>query len=301
MIAPIRSSRVVPMSDLIRRHPLIAYFIIAYAGSWIIWASHILSLDGMGLLPFHSPFSYMLTISIGTFTGPAVSAFIVAAATEGAAGVRRLLSRIVQWRVGLAWYLFIFIGFPLIEVLGVIAVPGVMAKVTPVDWLPELAAAVAFFVYPGLLAGPIGEEIGWRGVALPRLQSRHGPVMASLVLGLLWAFWHAPLWFSGQWAPLTLANVATYVVWITAATFIFTWVFNNTQGSVLMAILLHGVMDVFPNAFILPHLPSAGEMTASGALAMYWGLAIGFGVFAGLLLVFTRGRLGLKGSLLPSP
>ena len=77
--------------------------------------------------------------------------------------------------------------------------------------------------------------------------------------------------------------------------FIFTWVFNNTRGSVLMAILLHGTMDVFPNAFLLAHLPGAAEMTSAGVLSMYWGLALGFGLFA--LLLFTRGRLGKQDGL----
>ena len=75
-------------------------------------------------------------------------------------------------------------------------------------------------------------------------------------------------------------------------TFIFTWVFKNTRGSVLMAILLHGTMDVFPNAFLLAHLPGAAGMTGAGVLSMYWGLALGFGLFALLLIIFTRGWLG---------
>jgi hypothetical protein len=117
-------------------------------------------------------------------------------------------------------------------------------------------------------------------------------VKASLILGVLWAFWHAPIWFSGQWSVPSAPNIAVYVFWIVAVTFIFTWVFNNTQGSVFMAILLHGTMDVFPNAFLLAHLPGAAEMTSAGVLSMYWGLALGFGLFALLLVIATRGRLG---------
>jgi hypothetical protein len=103
------------------------------------------------------------------------------------------------------------------------------------------------------------------------LQQFHAPVKASLILGVLWAFWHAPIWFSGQWSTPSVPNIAVYVFWIVAVTFIFTWVFNNTRGSVFMAILLHGTMDVFPNAFLLAHLPGAAEMTSAGALSMYWG------------------------------
>ena len=280
------------MSDVIRRYPLISYFAIAYAGSWVVWALFVLSLEGSGLLLFHAPASFMVLVGIGTFSGPTVSALVVTAATEGGAGIVRLLRRIVQWRVGLAWYLFAFVGLPAIETLGTIAIPGALASVTPIDVLPELMSAAVFFVYPALLAGPLGEEIGWRGVALPRLQQLHGPVKASLILGVLWAFWHAPIWFSGQWSTPSVSNIAVYVFWIVAVTFIFTWVFNNTGGSVLMAILLHGTMDVCPTAFLLAHLPGAAEMTSSGVLSMYWGLALGFGLFALLLVVFTHGRLG---------
>jgi uncharacterized protein len=283
------------VSDVIRRYPLISYFGIAYAGSWVVWALFVLSLEGSGLLPFHAPSSFLVLIGIGTFSGPTVSALVVTAATAGQAGMVRLLRRIVQWRVGLAWYLFTFVGLPAIETLGTIAIPGALASLTPIDLLPELMSAAVFFVYPALLAGPLGEEIGWRGVALPRLQQLHGPVKASLILGVLWAFWHAPIWFSGQWSTPSVPNIAVYVFWIVAVTFIFTWVFNNTRGSVLMAILLHGTMDVFPNAFLLAHLPGAAEMTSSGALSMYWGLALGFGLFALLLVIFTRGRLGKQG------
>jgi membrane protease YdiL (CAAX protease family) len=218
----------------------------------------------------------------------------VTAVTEGREGVVRLLRRVLQWRVGLAWYVFTFVGLPAIETLGTIAIPGALASTTPINWLPELMSAAIFFVYPALLAGPLGEEIGWRGFALPRLQRLAGSVKASLILGILWAFWHAPIWFSGQWSAPTVPNIAVYVFWIVAVTFTFTWVFNNTQGSVLMAILLHGTMDVFPNAFLLAHLPGASKMTEAGVLSMYWGLALGFGVFALLLVIFTRGRLGYR-------
>jgi hypothetical protein len=136
------------VGDLIRRYPLIAYFVIAYAGTWLVWALFVLSRDGSGLLPFQSPSSFMVLIGIGTFSGPAASAFVVTAVVEGAAGVVRLLRRIVQWRTGLGWYLFVFFGLPAIETLGTIAIPGVLASATSIDWLPELTSAAVFFIYP---------------------------------------------------------------------------------------------------------------------------------------------------------
>lgn len=282
------------MTNIIRQFPLTAYFVIAYVGSWACWALFVLSREGSGLLTFHSPAGYMAIISLGTFIGPALGAFVVTATTKGREGVADLVRRILRWRVGLAWYLFVFVGFPAIEAFGTLAVLGPATPTSPLEGWQEIIAAGSFFLFPGLLAGPLGEEIGWRGFALPHLQRRMGPVAASLMLGLLWAFWHAPLWFAGQWTIPTLGNIAAYVLWITAATFIFTWVFNNTRQSILLAILLHATMDVFPNAFLLPHLPGAAEMTGLGVLTMYLGLAVGFGAFALFLIAMTKGRLGYR-------
>ena len=102
-----------------------------------------------------------------------------------------------------------------------------------------------------------------------------------------------PDW-AAQNGGFNLTGVTVFTLGVFPLTIILTWVFNNTRGSVLMAILLHGTMDVFPNAFLLAHLPGAAETTSAGALSMYWGLALGFGLFALLLVVFTRGRLGKR-------
>ena len=256
------------------------------------WALFVLSRQGTGLLPFDAPLDFLAVIAIGTFTGPALAGLIVTIAIEGRAGAQDLLRRLLLWRVGPIWYAVVFLGLPAIETLGALAMPGVAGTATPIDLPRELAEGAVFFVYPALFCGPLGEEIGWRGIALPKLQALYGPATASLILGLLWAFWHAPIWFSGQWSQPNAANIAVYVSWVVGVTFIFTWVFNRTRGSVLIAVLLHGVMDVFPNVFLLPHLPGLAEMTRSGVLALYWGLAAAFGAAALLLLAVTRRRLG---------
>jgi membrane protease YdiL (CAAX protease family) len=292
MTLNVREKRGSAAAGVMSRYPLISYFVIAFAISWLIEATFVLSQDGSGLLPFKAPMSFMVTVGIATSAGPAISAFVVTAIVAGTRGVTDLFRRIVHWRVGLRWYLFVLVGLPITVTLGTIMLPGALASATPMDVLPELLAYVPFFVYPALIAGgPLGEEIGWRGFALPRLQDMHGPILASVILGVLWAVWHMPIWFSGHWTQPTIPNIALYVLWITAVTFIYTWVFNNTQGSVLMAILTHASMDAFPNAILWDHIPEATKMTNYGVLYGYWGLILGFGVFALLLLVTTRGRL----------
>jgi membrane protease YdiL (CAAX protease family) len=181
-----------PLGGLLARHPLVFYFLIAYAGSWLVWMPLVLSEDGVGLLPFSSPLLAIVLLSIGTFLGPTLSAFIMTGITEGSAGVRRLLGRIVLWRVGLRWYLFALIGIPLVMVLGTFVLPGALASFEPIDPLFALTSYLPFFVFI-LLLGPLGEEPGWRGFALPRLQLLYGPLVGSIILWPLWVFWHLPL------------------------------------------------------------------------------------------------------------
>src|SRR3954447_19155850 len=111
---------------LLARHPLTFFFLMAFAFSWIAWSPWYLSEEGIGLLPY--PVSAFPWLALGIFLGPTLAAFIMTGVTEGITGIRRLLRRIVLWRVGLRWYLFAFIGVPLVMMLGTILVPGGLAS-----------------------------------------------------------------------------------------------------------------------------------------------------------------------------
>src|SRR5215208_4409723 len=124
---PVQSAS--PYKGLLARHPLSFFFLIAFAFTWIAWAPWVLSEDGLGLLPYQlgDTVSGLLNTA-AIFLGPTVSALIMTATTEGRVGIRRLLRRIVLWRVGLRWYLFAFIGVPLVMALGAIIVLGGLAS-----------------------------------------------------------------------------------------------------------------------------------------------------------------------------
>ena len=283
-------------ASLLARYPLTFYFIIALGGTWIVWSLFVLSQDGARLLPFRSPTSFMRIMFLGQVFGPTLAAFVMTGITEGKPGLNRFIRRIVEWRVGFQWYLFVLVAIPAIMTLGTIVLPGILSSFKPFEHpLSELLHYLIFYIYPALLVGgPLFEEIGWRGFALPRLEQRYGPMAASLLLGIIWAFWHMPVWFSRQWTVPTILNMTFFVFWITAATFIYTWIFNNTKGSVLIAILAHASMDAFPNAILWPLFPAATKLTDYGFLYGYLGLIVGFGVTALLLILFTRGRLGYQ-------
>jgi membrane protease YdiL (CAAX protease family) len=274
-----------PYKGLLARHPLVFFFIFAYAGTWLLEMPYILSEDGSGLLPYSSPL-LIWTSPLTIFTGPFLAAFIMTGVTEGRAGIGRLLRRFVLWRVGLGWYLFVLIVIPLILVLSVIVLPGALGSF---QGLATLAPLPLLFlaVYVFFLSGPMGEEPGWRGFALPRLQALHGPLVGSLILGVLWGLWHLPLFFT-PWNELTTFNVVVYALATICLSIIYTWVFNNTKGSLLIAILLHWSFDVatVPVASLFP-----------APIVLDYGLLVilpGFGALALVLVALTRGRLGYQ-------
>ena len=277
---------------LLVRYPLTFYFIIAYALSWLVWAPLALSEDGSGFLSFRSPVGVSASVVIASFGGPFLAAFIMTGITAGRAGMARLLCRFVLWRVGLGWYLFALIGIPMILALGVILLPGALSSfkglaplVLPMPWL-------SLIVYV-LFHGPLGEEPGWRGFALPRLQRLHGPMVGSLILGPLWALWHLPMFWVPSWnfAPTPL-NIVLFVIAAIPLTIIMTWVFNNTKGSLLIAILGHWAFDI--SFVILNLLFTAHIVTDYGSTLP---ILIGLGAVALLVIALTRGQLGYEHSL----
>jgi uncharacterized protein len=274
---------------LLTRHPLVFFFLIAYAGSWLLEVPIALSETGTGLLPFTIPRPLLaLAIAAATFLGPTLSAFIMTGITEGRIGIRRLLRRYVLWRVEFRWYLFVLLVIPAIEVLGAIVVPGVLGSFQSLTLTLVLTYPVAF-VSTFILGGPLGEEPGWRGFALPRLQPLHGPLVGSVILGILWALWHLPLFWSGVWTPPTIPNIVMFILMITALTIIMTWVFNNAKGSLLITMLMHASFNTFANRIVAPLFP-APILSEYGLLPVL----VGFGATALVLIVVTRGRLGYQ-------
>ena len=278
----------VAREGLLARHPLVVFFVIAYAFSWLVWVPLALSEDGAGLLSFRSPIGVSAAVIIASFVGPFLSAFIMSGITEGRAGIGRLLRRFVLWRVGLGWYLFALIGIPMILVLGLIFLPGTLSSFQGLASLARLPL-LSLSVYV-LFHGPLGEEAGWRGFALPRLQHLHGPLVGSLILGPLWALWHLPLFWVPAWKfPPTLLNIVLWVIACIPFTIVMTWAFNNTKGSLLIATLVHATFDM--TFVILNLIFTAPIVTDYGSTLP---ILIGCGAVALLVIALTRGRLGYQ-------
>ena len=276
--------------NVLVRYPLVCFFVMAYAFTWIVTSPWTLGATGAGLLPVDlSVPATGLLLAAGIFAGPTLAAIIMTAVTDGRAGVRRLLGRLVLWRVGARWYLFALVGVPLIMLLGfmvyAMAPPDLAALGGPAYAVTYLVG----FVLTMVLGGPLFEEIGWRGFALPRLQRARGPLVASLLLGVLWAFWHLPQFLVPTWAASSggggVSGIALFVVAAVAFSVVISWVFNNTRASLLIAVLVHTSIDAFSGT-----MGSVYPTAASSA----WPMIIGFGLVAVVLVVATRGRLSYE-------
>jgi membrane protease YdiL (CAAX protease family) len=286
-----------PLRRLIKRHPLVAFFVLAFAGAWITFLPLLLSRNGVGLLPFTLPVAPFQTI--GPFAGPTLAAFIVTAATSGAAGLRQLLRRIVQWRVGVGWYLLALLGYPVLYVgTGIITSGKASLPATLAQW------SLFFTVYlPYVLVNLIstmGEEMGWVGYALPNLQQRIAPWLAAVTLGVLWGLWHLPAFFViGALGPFSPVVFAFFIVSAATDRITWTWIFNKTKGSVIILALLHAASNgAGPIGPLFPRLFPAAPLLGIGAL-LFLGLTIV--VFPVLILLFTRGRLSYKPDRVAQP
>jgi membrane protease YdiL (CAAX protease family) len=268
---------------------VLAYALLAYAVTWALWLPYYLSSAGLGLLPFPLP---GLVVVLGQY-GPSVAAFTLAAFTGGGPAVRGLIRRYGQWRVSLGWYLLVIVGPLALLVLTLVGRVGVAPLEAAGPDGPSIALEylLSVLVLKLVLGGALGEEAGWRGFALPRLQARHGPLRGSLILGAIWAGWHAPLYLDPvrvvQNPPLPFA------IGLLALAVVYTWVYNHTGGSLLLAILLHAGVNSAPPAVrdLVPGL-SPGE---------FFNLVIAGYVAAALLLITaTRGRLGAQPDVVSS-
>jgi uncharacterized protein len=274
---------------LLARHQILAYFIFAFAGTWMMLLVPVLAQNGLGVLPFLVPDIAMLVLFVAaTLAGPTLAAILMTAATGGRPGLRQFFRRYVQVRVGLRWYLLALLGLPLILLLAACAYFGLAPIQTalaqwPLLFTAYLPAVLIFMIMPGL-----AEEPGWRGFALPRLQRQYGPLLGSLILGLLHQVWHLPVFFitKGQMAmgPFNAGDFGYKIFTSLVLAVIWTWVFNNARGSIFMALVLHGTNNAIG---VLMH--GWGPQFSAANVSTLGDILVA--VCALLIIVFTRGRL----------
>src|SRR6476469_9444677 len=250
--------------ELIARHDLAVFFVLAFLFSWYPWIIALVRGTVSGPNPL----------------GPFIAALIVTGLADGRSGMRTLLGRIVRARIGWSSYAIVF-GLPIL--LCAIAVAVMIAFGQRIA-LPTAAAFRELperFVFIFLFIG-LGEEPGWRGFALPRLQQTHSPLIASLILAPIWALWHLPL-MGNEFAP---AIIPAFLISLLGGTLIQTWLFNRSKGSVFGQMLFHATVNTVGAGLIFPLLKGPAFVPFWYVYALLW-LAAGLTV---VLLGAAPGR-----------
>jgi membrane protease YdiL (CAAX protease family) len=230
--------------NFLQRYPVIPYTILAF----ILPAPIFL----LGIIPL--PFESVLIYASWT---PNLAAFIVIGLIlREKGGVRRLISGWKKWRVGFQWYLIalspLFIAFLAVGIYRLLG--GIPGKP-----LQPLGQTLLISLFLSTVTGAMGEELGWRGFLLPRIQAKYNALASSLIVGVIWALWHLPLWtIEGQIWEAT--PYWTFALGVISSSVLFTFVLNNTNGSLLLATLIHLAMNFGLNmVLILGWIPTPAE------------------------------------------
>ena len=254
---------------MVKRHPLIAFFVLAYALSWWPWILHALGISSAPIAGF----------------GPFLAALLVLGLTEGRRGIGRLLRRMVRWRVGPGWYAAALLIPAAVAGLATIVNVALGAEApTPGElrqWMGILPTFAILLLVPGL--GGAWEEPGWRGYAVPRMQTRWTALTSGLVLGVLVAGWHLPLVMTGQ---VHYADLFA----ILGATIVINWLFNHVRGSVLLIMIMHAANNAIAGNFFSPMFAGADSARQAWLLAAVWCAAAVAVVLIGGPRDFSRTR-----------
>jgi CAAX protease family protein len=226
----------------------------------------------LGALPEVVPTTALTPLALPGVLMPCVAATILTVRAAGRSGLRELYGRLLRWRVGWVW-LPVVVVQPVVLLVAALLYDSLGtddAVVRAADLgIGSLATSAVF-----LLVASTGEEVGWRGLALPALQAQGGPLRASIVLGLVTATWHLPYWvLQGVLADYGAGYLVIDYVFVLALTFQLTWLVNHGNGSVLVAVVFHVVFNLV-NVAILPVTASVGAFTLLTALECLIALAL---------------------------
>lgn len=248
--------------NIVQRHPIVAFFLIAYAFSWAIGG--LLIADYLGVISVPKFLHYVSAF------GPTVAALVVTAMLGGRAALADLWQRIARLNVGVVWWL-IGVGTPLALGLAAIVVYALSNNALPdlqlfgrVDYLGDIGILAALTLW--IATYGFGEEIGWRGFAFHRME-QGGWLKAAAVIGVLWGMWHLPYFFYKEnFIALGVGGFVGYLISITMGSVLLSWIYRGSGHSILMVALWHGLFD-FVSAS--PIAEGLGNALISGAVIVW--------------------------------
>jgi len=235
--------------SLVEKHQVLVLILLVYGLTWPFMILE--ALASRDLLPFDPPVAFTI---LQAFM-PGLAAVIVAGLVRGGPGIRALLGKYLIARVRFKWYAFAVFGMAGISIIAILltnlvgkspAIPLLSTDMPPTSGtVGVLVNILVLFVFSILFNT---EELAWRGFALPRLQTKHNALISSLVLSIPWLFFHLPLFFKVG-SSQAESSFISYAVGLVGLSVLFTWLSNNTRGSVLLACILHASMNTWTQVF----------------------------------------------------
>jgi len=257
----------------------------------VVWAALLALITLLSILPIFLYHVDLSTLSFGSdipivvgvgilLTGyaPAFAALLAVRFVPGSGGVRRLLAPAIRWRAHPIWYATAILGPIGLFLVGDV-IRSVLGLEAPAAWLALPSASTLAFLAGAVIAGSLGEEVGWRGLAQPRLQLEHGALPAAIAVGLLWSVWHLwPVVAPGGFAMTGVSGVVLTFVRLTATSVVYAWLLNSTRGSLLIVMLAHAGHNIA--AQVVP-LPGGTQQADPVTALLYVGAAAVIVLFYG--------------------
>lgn len=246
---------------------LIAFFGLTFAITWGVGA--LLALFPGLVEDLFGPLSAASPAFVFAVAGPTIAATLVTLVRSGRRGLGPLYRQLAHWRFGPRWYALMLVGIPLVSYL-----TARLAGPERHHDFPTAGSLVGFLLL-NLILGPLGEELGWRGFALPRLMRRFSPLLASLILGVIWGVWHTPAFFLAGLPQASLV-LPLFLVRTVLLTILATWIFHHTGRSVPSIMLFHYMVNISIDLFGAPQLPFGLVMAVAATLVVVLDRSVGW-------------------------
>jgi len=259
------------MSNFIKKYPAISILIL----SQIIGVGMIAPIAA-GVVPSDSALFLIAAFSAS------LAGIILTAIVSGKGGLRELFGRLLIWRVGIGWWAFALFALGLMFLGGMVLAAVFSGSALNLRFAQPLYMFIPLLVIRTLTDSGLGEELGWRGFLLPRLQARYSALAASIIVGIVWGLWHWPLFLMEGLPPYyefgqmvgVIPGILALVFFLTVPwSILFTWMYNNTKGSLLLACVFHGSQAWFtimvdPDNMMIPYLGYMAIMTVTAIVVV---------------------------------
>lgn len=225
--------------NAIKRHPLIAFYILSFVISWLGWFPQ--ALYGRGLFPFDHPLLGLLGA-----VGPTLATVIVILASKEKNGIRELFKSLFKLQVSFWWFVFVF-GFWAVVTAIALGIGTIFGQAFPA--VGQFAWVSLLPTFVTMLLSNVWEEIGWRGFALPRLQENYNDLKIVFIMGLLWSLWHLPLMLNPT-SPMSDLPWYGEIIFSLSLTVIYTWLYLNTARSLFFVSVFHAMSNTVAFALL---------------------------------------------------